>query len=326
MNSMNALKDTCHQEEYMEKSFVCRRCGHTSDRKFCLMMHLQRKIPCEPILEDVSQSDLLEELTKRNLGEKTHDCTRCGKPFNSRQGKCQHMKICKATTKSDEMKELKEQLETHKQQVEELKLLVTSTKGGGVINNHGTIHHGDVNNGTINNNTIVINGLGREDVSYLMNNEDFKDRLIHQIKKVRVDKYQPVLSLLDFKHFHSDHPSNHNLRKANKKDMFIEYHNGDTWVKRPSDDVLEQVFGYIHSQITTIIEEAMFDKRIKADIADVFMKEVGEPLDWEVLTPDYEYQPQLKEVTKNTLRKKIYGLVCDHIYELSRKRAEIRHD
>ncbi len=45
--------------------YTCKRCGYSCNNKSYYRKHLLRKIPCEPLIEDLSIQDLLTELSKK---------------------------------------------------------------------------------------------------------------------------------------------------------------------------------------------------------------------------------------------------------------------
>lgn len=293
-------------------SWDCKRCGHIATTKSNLLQHLRRKKPCNCIIQDIDVSVYIEELLKREIDGKTYDCDWCGKQYTCWQNRSRHKKTCKKKP-SDTINE-SDEIKIMKSKIDELERIIKESRG----TTHYTMNN--TNNGTINN--YIINGLGKEDISYLINNQVFKDNLIKKINSMRHDKYGPVMNILEHKHFHPDYISNQNIRKSNKKDNFLDVYDGAVWKRMYKDDVLNEVFENLHAQITNVIEEALYDNKTKATIIDFFMQEVGEPLGWEVWTGNYEYTPQLEEKVKISLRKRIYSLACDRIYEWSKNQHE----
>ena len=76
------------------------------------------------------------------------------------------------------------------------------------------------NNNCTTNNIISINGYGKEDITYLTDQEWLK-----LLKNPR----DSIKKLFLETHFNSEHPENKNIRQTNKKSKFIEVHDGDSW-------------------------------------------------------------------------------------------------
>jgi hypothetical protein len=81
--------------------FVCRRCNYDTPYKCAYIKHLERKIPCNSINEDVSIEELLR-LVKKEVIITNYSCEYCGKYFNQSQGKYQHKQRCKRKPKGVE--------------------------------------------------------------------------------------------------------------------------------------------------------------------------------------------------------------------------------
>jgi hypothetical protein len=179
----------------------------------------------------------------------------------------------------------------------------------------GTVNN--INNGTITNNTFVINGLGEEDITYLTNSRDYKRFMSHCIR----DNIGGVCEFMVRKHLDQDHPENVNIRKLNKKDEFIEYHDGKTWKLGVSDNVLDDVFSKIEKDFANFVD--MFvsqDHLLQKQWIDRFMKKVGEPLEWDLTSTSYDYEfSDMSDDLKETMKARIYRIACQYIYRHSSK-------
>jgi hypothetical protein len=72
-----------------------------------LLKHFNRKIPCQPIKEDIELPILEEQFRLRSKRSKNADtglfeCSNCGKEYKSSNGKYKHMKNCSKTTTTEE--------------------------------------------------------------------------------------------------------------------------------------------------------------------------------------------------------------------------------
>lgn len=74
----------------------CDRCGYTTRIRNNLRMHLERKVPCKPILSTKTQEELLEVLNNKEVEYTMFECHHCYKRNKSRQALYYHKKVCKA--------------------------------------------------------------------------------------------------------------------------------------------------------------------------------------------------------------------------------------
>ena len=168
------------------------------------------------------------------------------------------------------------------------------------INSHNT------NNGTI----ININGIGKENTSYL--SQKFMTKCIK-------NKLNGIMEYLKYKHFHIEHPENHNLKKLTKKDLFMECHDGKKWNIKYCDDLLHDVFNNMQSAFGDFVESTMKDGKLKKVWLDNFMADVGSPLEWDITCEDYEFTDKLTDDQRNRLKDRVFSLAIEHIYQHSKK-------
>lgn len=275
----------------------CSRCGHISTTKSNLLKHLRRKTPCMPSENDIGVDLCIKELLKQDYNEKTYDCEYCDKKFNTWQSKSRHQKVCRCKPLENH-----HELETMRQKVVELEKKIENASTY-TMNNNGII------------NNIQINAIGTENISYLTEHPKFKEFMVKCIK----GKINGVCDYLVQKHFHEKHPENHNIRKLNKKDEFMELFDGRKWKIRYCDDILEDVFANMSKDFTNFVEEAVSDEGVIRKVwLDAFMEQVGKPLDWDFDSETYEYDGAICEEKKADIKRKIYKLACEYIYRHSK--------
>lgn len=284
--------------------YTCKRCGYNSEFKSNLTRHLRKRVPCKPELEDISRDTLLEEVSEKE-SEKEWKCPLCCEVFHSRSSMYRHKKVCMEKKETKEKYRI-EELESRIQELEQTK---SSTHIHQTVNN---VHN--VNQGTINN--ITINAVGKEDIGYLTDHPKFQEFMVKCIR----DRMEGVCNYLVKKHFDPAHPENHNLKKLNKKDDFMEVFDGRKWKVRYSEDILEDIFINIQKDFADFVDQAFTENgRMKKVWMDNFMKQVGSPLDWDLSNEMYEFQGEVNEDTKRRLRNKIYKLACEYIYRHSKE-------
>lgn len=219
---------------------------------------------------------------------------------------------------------LYEQLDTLQQQVQ---LLQNQTHGSHQIttqqvetlNNNIQTH---IQNQTNNNNNIQINinAYGKEDMSYIKDHPNFKRFML----KCFSQQHNGLCEYVSKKHFHPDHPENHNIRKLNKKDNFIQVHDGKKWKtdfkKIAMDDLFTKIAGDFRTFLQEAFSDAPMDTRAKAAV-DRFMEAVGTHLEWDLNCDNYEFEDDEcddLEKEKNDMKKDIFDLVCEHVYQESK--------
>lgn len=109
----------------------------------------------------------------------------------------------------------------------------------------------------------------------------------------------------------------HNLRKNNKKDKFIDVYNGIKWELKQLDKTLDEVLINIKTDFHIFLKEN--HPEIDKNIIDVFMRNVGAPLNWSLDHDDYKFNDDIKPSKKEQIKKDIYAFICEHIYRKSKE-------
>lgn len=287
-----------------DKTVCCKRCGYETKVKCNLLKHLRKKEPCNPTISNCERLDLIDELLPKQLfHEAASECIYCKKKFNTSSNRFRHQRICKSNS------EIHNNTETRFQELENeimrLRQELSHSKSTTINGNNNT------NNGTINNYNISIHNFGDEKITYLKDHPNFDKFMIKCIKTGGGG----VLDFITRKHFHPEHPENHTICKLNKKDDFIEIRSGKEWKLRFKEDVLDDVFIKIESVFAEFIEQAFTDNgTLKCQWLDKFMSKVGEPLEWDLNSENYEYNGDMTEEEKKYLKDRIYKLVVEGIY------------
>jgi hypothetical protein len=182
-----------------------------------------------------------------------------------------------------------------------------------------------INNGTINNitnTTINVNVLGREDISFIT---DQPTERLSAYMDMLFSHRMPMRRVCEFmveKHFDQTRPQNQNIRKLNRKDNFIDCHDGNTWKTCFYTEALEQIMDNVRKNFEEFVNR-IFDNsgKIKTENLDKFMKEVGEPLGLDITGDDYDWNYDMTEDEKNAKRARLYSMACEYIYQNTRKMA-----
>lgn len=301
------------------KEHTCKRCGYTTANKSDLAKHLRRKTICPARLEDIPSTTLLEELYPAVETTTTFVCVHCGEGFGSKSSKFRHMRICTQNTarhvvhSEDSISHLQEVNQQLAQKVEQLerKLLQMETTQSTTVNNVTN----NINN-TVNN--IQINGLGREDISYLLEHRGFKPFMIKAIRS----KGLGICDLLLKTHFNPNHPENHNLKKMNKKDEFIHVYDGRQWMARYAREVAEDVVENLRNVFANFVEQELYDDtgQLQKQWVENFMQGIGSVLGWDLSTGRYDFSSRsIPEDKKEEAKKHFYNFILENIYLKSKE-------
>ena len=252
--------------------YICETCGYSTNRKGNYQSHLNRKQPCvkrdtPPVCSLTNPHFSLKNphFSLKNPHKSSqifinsnneNDCMYCGKSFKRKDNLKRHMEsYCKImkfqmneleSEKSkwgDKNMELEIKTKELEKKVEKLSQDLIN-KPLNIINN---INNGKIDNNTINkidNKTININSYGNESIQHLKG--DYFKQLIGM-------PYSAVPKLIKDIHCNPDVPQNHNLRKKNKKDKFIEYYDGQEWKledkKKQLDHLVEMTFTILENTV-----------------------------------------------------------------------------
>ena len=236
--------------------YKCFRCGYIGKQKSHLQNHLNRKKPCNILLEDIS-TEILKKIYNISNTKNVHKNSTQTAPkqhpnstiicdkiapkqhpndtqtapkqhLNDTQTKCTHECIyCKKllTRKSGLTKHLKickkkiniEKIESDRIKEMENKIKELEEK----INCKGNTNIINTTNNNINNSrNIIINNYGEENIKHLRS-KDYASLL----KGI----YSAVPKLIQQIHFDPEHPENHNIKFTNKKFPYLKVMKEDKW-------------------------------------------------------------------------------------------------
>ncbi len=257
--------------------FTCERCLKEFVQKISLQKHLQKKNPCTNLESTRSRKDILEDIQKRELNDKTYDCEYCGMQFNHRSNKYRHKNTCKLKP-HDEMILVKK---------EEYMALKTTTINN--TNSHNNITNNHNNHNTINNNITqnitIVNNFGEEDI----------DHILHRIEYYWRNKAEGLVEMLKDIHFDPDHPENHTLNIANQRNKIVKVHKDGEWIKKPFDEAIDEAMYPCIREVEKLIEDDQFKRKYP-----FIMKKINEW--WEkVGTENFDYKDS-KELDKLILQ------------------------
>lgn len=316
-------------------TYFCKLCDYSTLIKCNFGKHIQTK--------KHKDKELLDNINKININ-KNFICEKCNKQFSSKQWLENHMLHCRGVSSILECckcnKIFKKSITRYKHEKNcknnKLMLLDITPTNNNIISknitniiNNNTINN--ITNNTINNminNTIniTINCVGDEKIDYLLESPDFIKFMDNCIKK----KVDGICDLIVKKHFDPEHPENHNIRKMNKKDNFLEIYTNNNWNIKNYKDGLDfftiplETTCFMYLDKVFELEKEQKDN-IKVNIIQHFMKEVGSIIGWDLSVGDYNFsfnnsnmQNDMSDKSKNMLKLKIYKIFCECIYNYSK--------
>lgn len=222
--------------------FTCSRCGAVFKQKQGLQRHLMKENPCDPILEDTDRQTLLDTLKnpvrksqQQDVQTTLYQCGFCSRDFRDRSNMRKHELVCKKRPASQVSPHLTEEEikrridEQVKKQVEAIKQELKNTKQ--VVYNFNAPVYAQQNN------QIQTNPFGKEDVSYIT--EEQKTRYMLQMRPGFLDLVKSI-------HFNDEQPQNQNVRFKSMKQNIIEVLEGDPprWVQHDSGWVLDNIVAH----------------------------------------------------------------------------------
>ena len=229
-------------------NYECQRCGYHTLNKTMFKRHLTRKNFCEPNFDEINRYDLLvqhgfykeatnyENVNKCNpdvnptVNPNVNFCAHCNKTFKSRQGKYKHIKFfCKKINYHlDKDKDVL--INELRQSNQELRKMIEK-----LLNSKSNINNGTINtaNRDINTTTnIQINNYGSENIQYITD-KVFKNLLMKPVSA--------ITRLIELKHFHPNHPENHNVKITNIHDKYAKIYQDKKWLIKHKRDVVEDL-------------------------------------------------------------------------------------
>lgn len=247
--------------------YSCRRCGYNTTLKINILKHLKRKKVCPVTLEDISQSELIDEVQAPRADAK-YICKFCDKRFVESRNRNNHEEKC--SKKTQYVKDLEE----------EVKLLRGGQKSnqknnGIVVNNNNT---GDVNMIVIN-----VNPVDKPDLK----------KLTTEKVLILTAKKDPIARLTKHVYFDKKVPENHSIYAPSMDTNDLKMHNGKTLrkvrypekaikrvVKILINDALDRI-GHNYDQYRDIIEyeNDLDDKEDVDQIESELMQTLNSALD-----------------------------------------------
>jgi hypothetical protein len=241
--------------------YKCDKCNYVSNRIFNFKKHKNRKNPCYQNEQNISLFEqnislfeqnisLFEQniSSKKKLLETSNDCKLCNKVFFSKSNLNRHLKVCKgvdsltcpnchevfqnALLKYRHIKKCKKQTE----------VIISPIIQNNNIQTNITNH---ITNNNITNNNIHINCFGKEDLSYLL--ED--NNLIYRIYNYSKDGVYGLVKMIDEIYMNKDKPENNTIIKLQDRGEGFYIRNNNEWEYREYEDIRDNLVSSLDKYI-----------------------------------------------------------------------------
>jgi len=267
-------------------TYSCKRCGYETDRKSNIIHHLEKQKVCSPSLNDLSRDVLIAELNQ----PKDYKCDVCQKTFSHRQTLHTHKKthINRNNQLCDRINQLSYELELAHQKIREMSkpcLQSTGDVATGLFteSDYNTVSHNHSPVTTTNshntNTTIIINNFGHENLSYIPPD---------LWKKSASYEGFGVSRCISQKHFHPDHPENHNIKYRRGPNAKI--YKDDMWKKIPLKEAASELIVNSLRTLRAKFHEHNICHTYPPNLEDVIMGKMDKPPELEPLINNlYDY-------------------------------------
>jgi hypothetical protein len=210
--------------------YECKRCGYSTNIRKVYLNHVTKKNECKPNISNIKREELIEEIYEYILKNKkcgikiSHNetqylenkCAHCNKRFSSKN----HLNRHENETCAQLDKQVIKKLKNENKRLKNEKCIVN-------INNITT---SNINSNNITNNIYV---YGLENINYITQ---------EVLKKVHLNPYENISSLVGLIHYNQNHPENQNVRWVNiNKPNVLRYEKNIGWKSRKKEDVIQDM-------------------------------------------------------------------------------------
>ena len=224
--------------------YKCDRCGYTNKIKSHFIKHLYRKYTCPPKNKNISIQILRNKYSSNNIKSPSkplanNTCRFCGKKFTRKDNLKVHLNNhCKGknstlelyeTTSSNILEVIKSQKKEWEKEKNELYGKIKDLVEKMADRNTIEIHQNIANQ---TNNFISLTGFRDENREYITDNVNTK-----LLKKPGVMIQRMIL----FKHFHDEHPENHNIKIFTENNVQTFNQITNNWENKNLNDLVKSL-------------------------------------------------------------------------------------
>ena len=201
-------------------SFECPRCNFNTKNKQNFILHLNRKIQCDPIKSDES----LEQLKQQYDNCCFNFVCQCSKTFKHFSSLSRHKKMCTNTRIIHTNQEMTTQNTEIMTKLMEMQTMILEMDKKQTTTNINTQNN--------NNVTINIASFGQEDTKHIENLSEF-------LTSCFLDKN--IVEIIEKIHFDKEYPQNQNVRLKSLKHKMMETYVNGKWIITDKDDTFNRL-------------------------------------------------------------------------------------
>jgi hypothetical protein len=275
-------------------NFECQRCGYKSNYLGNIKNHLHKLKECDPILKDISREVLLETYFIKKSNK--FPCRSCEKSFSHQSTRSHHEKSCNKKKQEDIIKLYGSKIEELTKEIEKLKVQQPNT----TINNN-------TQNNTINN--ININAYGTHTPTLSYNELE---------KLLKIGARSAITRLIENNHFNKEKPENMNFYISNYKDNIGRVYDGETWIMKDGDELVNEIYDLYQSLVDNLIEDITYyseDETEQQNFKEKLLDKINDTIDtWCKRTNNNKFIDGLKEdlkkhfYSKKAVVKKLHNI------------------
>jgi uncharacterized protein involved in tolerance to divalent cations len=271
--------------------YKCKRCGYTVKLIADYKKHLNRKNICKPLLEDVP-IDVIPSKKKINK----YECLNCSNTFAHSSSLYRHQKKCIIdNSPNNKIKSFEEQIKELTKKIKEME-----SKNNTNINTQ---------NNNYNNTVININAYGTHTPSITYNELE---------KLLKIGARSAITRLIETNHFNKEKPENMNFYISNYKDNIGRVYDGETWIMKDGDELVNEIYDLYQSLVDNLIEDITYyseDETEQQNFKAKLLDKINDTIDtWCKRTNNNKFIDGLKEdlkkhfYSKKAVVKKVHNI------------------
>lgn len=267
--------------------------------------------PCEfrtnsksDFINHVESKQHLEQIDFSTKNKHPNKCVKCFKTLSNVSSKKRHERICKGILCNVECQFCKKILASLESKSKHQKICQRNpihARDINTLNQAGRDVNNITNIETLNINVnIPRNKFTQEDLTYMS-----KDEFTKFMQDCVKSNFQGILDFINEVYLNKDKEENNTIRKYSENNPFIEFFNGEKWIKSNQEIFMQTFFDHLHTCFQKFLNGDEYRLTHK-DVVD-FMKQVGIILKWDTLTYKNFQKDIVKSIRFNEVKARNLG-------------------